>query len=151
MLTHRNLVNFCDWYRTYYNLTPESAVAAYASFGFDADMMDLYPALTTGAAVCIVPEELRLNLALLNQYYQENGVTHAFMTTQMGRMFAAQFPESSLTCLSVGGEKLAPIDPPKNYTLTNAYGPTECTIFTTTQEVDRLYDRIPIGIPLSNV
>ena len=150
MLTHRNLVNFCDWYRTYYSLAPESTVAAYASFGFDADMMDMYPALTTGAAVCIVPEDLRLDLALLNRYYQENGVTHAFMTTQMGRLFAAQFPESSLAHLSVGGEKLVPVEPPKNYTLTNGYGPTECTIFTTTQEVDRMYDRVPIGSPLSN-
>ncbi len=150
MLTHRNLVNFCDWYRTYYGLTPESTVAAYASFGFDADMMDLYPALTTGAAVCIVPEDLRLDLVLLNRYYQENGVTHVFMTTQMGRMFAAQFPDSGIAHLSLGGEKLVPVAPPKGYTLTNAYGPTECTIFTTTQEVDRLYDRVPIGLPLSN-
>ncbi|MER2182164.1 MAG: amino acid adenylation domain-containing protein [Clostridia bacterium] len=150
MLMHRNLVNFCDWYRTHYGLTPESTVAAYASFGFDADMMDMYPALTTGAAVCIVPEDMRLELATLNRYYQTNNVTHVFMTTQMGRMFAAQFPESSLTHLSVGGEKLTPVEPPKNYTLTNGYGPTECTVFTTTQEVDRLYDRVPIGRPLSN-
>ena len=151
MLTHRNLVNFCDWYRNHYSLTAESTAAAYASFGFDADMMDLYPALTTGAAVCIVPEDLRLDLALLNRYYENNGVTHVFMTTQMGRMFAAQFPDSRIDHLSVGGEKLVPIEPPKGYTLTNGYGPTECTIFTTTQEVDRLYDRIPIGMPLSNV
>ena len=150
MLTHRNLVNFCDWYRAYYALTPDSVVAAYASFGFDADMMDLYPALTTGAAVCVVPEDLRLNLVPLNRYYEQHGVTHVFMTTQMGRMFAATVPESGIRHLSVGGEKLVPIEPPKGYTLTNGYGPTECTIFTTTQEVDRLYDRVPIGFPLSN-
>ena len=150
MLTHRNLVNFCDWYRTYYSLTSESVVAAYASFGFDADMMDLYPALTTGAAVCIVPEDMRMDLIVLNCYYLDNGVSHVFMTTQMGRMFAEQIPDCRLKYLTTGGEKLVPLDPPKGYTFTNAYGPTECTIFTTTQEVDRLYDRIPIGLPLSN-
>ncbi len=150
MLTHKNLVNFCDWYRTYYELTPESVVAAYASFGFDANMMDMYPALTTGAAVCIVPEDLRIDLPLLNEYYQKNGVTHVFMTTQMGRLFASQIQDAKLRHLSVGGEKLVPLQPPKGYTLTNGYGPTECTIFSTTQPVDRLYDRIPIGSPLSN-
>ena len=150
MLTHRNLVNFCDWYRTYYTLTPESVVAAYASFGFDANMMDLYPALTTGAAVCIVPEDLRLDLMLLERYYRENGVTHVFMTTQMGRMFATQIQDTGIRHLSVGGEKLVPVEPPKQYGLTNGYGPTECTIFSTVQPVDRLYDRVPIGLPLSN-
>ncbi|MER2236261.1 MAG: AMP-binding protein, partial [Candidatus Limivicinus sp.] len=150
MLTHHNLVNFCGWYRRYYDLTSDSVVAAYASFGFDADMMDLYPALTTGAAVCIVPEEIRLDLHVLNKYYTDNGVTHVFMTTQMGRMFASQITDTGIRHLSVGGEKLVPIAPPKGYTLTNGYGPTECTIFTTTQPVDRLYDRIPSGTPLSN-
>ena len=150
MLTRRNLVNFCSWYRDYYSLLPESVVAAYASFGFDASMMDTWPALTTGAAVCIVPEEIRLDLNVLNRYYKENGVTHVFMTTQMGRMFASQITETSIHCLSVGGEKLVPLPPPEGFSLTNAYGPTECTIFSTTQKVDRLYDRIPIGSPVSN-
>lgn len=150
MLTHKNLVNFCDWYRKYYDLVPGSVVAAYASFGFDADMMDLYPALTTGAAVCIVPEEMRLDLALLDRYYEDNKVTHAFMTTQMGRMYATSIDDIKLKHLSVGGEKLVPVNAPEGYTLTNGYGPTECTIFTTAQPVDRLYDRVPIGLPLSN-
>ena len=150
MLTHRNLVNFCDWYRRHYDLTQESVVAAYASFGFDADMMDLYPALTTGAAVCIVPEEMRLDLQIMNRYFEDNGVTHSFMTTQIGRMFATQIETTSLKHLSAGGEKLVPLKPPKGFSFTNGYGPTECTIFTTTYLVDKLYDRVPIGSPLSN-
>ena len=150
MLEHHNLVNFCDWYRTHYELSCESVVAAYASFGFDACMMDLWPALTTGAAVCIVPEELRLNLPKLNEHYRACGVTHVFMTTQMGRMFATGIEDTSLRHLSVGGERLVPLVPPQGYALTNGYGPTECTIFSTTQLVDRLYERIPIGSPLSN-
>ncbi|MBQ4424779.1 MAG: amino acid adenylation domain-containing protein [Lachnospiraceae bacterium] len=150
MLTHGNLVNFCHWYRGHYGLTADSVVAAYASYGFDACMMDLYTSLTTGAAVCIVPEDIRIDLPVLNRYYTENGVTHVFMTTQMGRMFASEMPDSPIRHLSVGGEKLVPIAPPAGYTLTNIYGPTECTICATTQEVDKLYDRIPIGFALSN-
>ena len=68
-LTHGNLVAFCHWYHHMYNLNGESKVAAYASYGFDANMMDMYPALTCGAAVYIVPEELRLDLIALNDYF----------------------------------------------------------------------------------
>ena len=49
MLEHGNLVTFCEWYHRYYDLRSDDRVAAYASYGFDACMMDLYPALTTGA------------------------------------------------------------------------------------------------------
>ena len=59
MLEHRNIAAFCDWYREFYHLSEESRVAAYASYGFDANMMDMYPALTTGAGICIVEESIR--------------------------------------------------------------------------------------------
>ncbi|MBQ7599738.1 MAG: amino acid adenylation domain-containing protein [Clostridia bacterium] len=150
MLEHGNLVNFCGWYRTYYGLTPDSVVGAYASFGFDACMMDLYPALTAGAAVCIVPEDIRLDLPVLDRYYSDNGVTHVFMTTQMGRIFATSFPGTGIRYLSTGGETLVPLAPPDGFRLVNGYGPTECTVFCTTQPVDQTYDRVPIGSPLFN-
>ena len=150
MLTHGNLVNFCDWYRDHYGLKRGDVVGAYASYGFDACMMDLYAPLTTGAAVCIVPEDIRIDLQVLNEYYKAHGVTHVFMTTQMGRMFADSVKDTSIRHLSVGGEKLVPIVPPEKYTLTNIYGPTECTVCATTYAVDKLYDRVPIGQALSN-
>ena len=152
VLEHRNLCNFCGWYRSYYDLTPESRVAAYASYGFDACMMDMYPALTTGAAVVIIPEEVRLDLAAIQQIFEEEKVTHSFMTTQVGRQFAEYYTGTSLKHLSAGGEKLVPVYPEgKSFILHNAYGPTECTIFTTIFPVDRLYERVPIGKALSNV
>ena len=150
MLNHRNLVNFCAWYRRFYGLKPEHEVAAYAGFGFDVNMMDLYPALTTGAAVCIVPDELRMNLDQVEQYFEANGVTHAFMTTQVCRMFACENDTSSLKYLSCGGEKLVPLNPPSGYKLFNGYGPSECTVYASIHLVDKLYYRIPIGKPLDN-
>ena len=151
MLEQRNLVNFCAWYRNYYGLVPESRVAAYASYGFDACMMDLYPALTTGACVCIIPEETRHDMSQLDKFITENGVTHSFMTTQVGVMFAANYPENpSLKHLSVGGEKLVSMDPP-SYAFHNGYGPTECTIFSTIFDVQKKEPNIPIGHPLDNL
>ena len=149
-LEHRNLVAFCHWYHRYYDLHAGDKVAAYASYGFDANMMDMYPALTCGAAVYIIGEDIRLNLPDLNHYFEEEGITHSFMTTQVGYQFAQNCDNHSLKHLSVGGEKLATIAPPANYLLHNAYGPTECTIFTTTYPLHEQEKNIPIGKPLDN-
>ena len=151
MLEHRNLVAFCHWYKRYYDLKAGDKVAAYASFGFDANMMDLYPALTTGATVYIISEDMRLNLPDLNRYFDEQGITHSFMTTQVGFQFATNVENHSLKHLSVGGEALAALTPPANYAMHNGYGPTECTIFTTTYQLGEYEQHIPIGKPLDNL
>ena len=150
MLSHANLANFCGWYTRYYDLSATDVVAAYASFGFDACLMDMFPALTQGACLRIIPEEMRLDLPALNACFNETGVTLAFMTTQLGRQFAESMDNHSLRALSMGGETLVPLDPPKGYTLHNLYGPTECTIITTAFPMDRPYDRIPLGRPVAN-
>ena len=144
MLEHRNVVTFCDWYRRYYDLHPGDHVAAYASYGFDACMMDMYPALTTGATVYIIPEEIRLDLIALNDYFDANQITHAFMTTQVGCQFA-EMDNHSLRHLSVGGESFIPVEPPTHFQLHNGYGPTECTIFTTIYPIHQYEKNAPIG------
>lgn len=150
MLSHENLVSFCVWFGHNYELTNADNVAAYASFGFDACLMDLYPTLLAGACVHVIPEEMRLDLPALNAYFNANNVTVAFMTTQLGRQFAESMDNKSLRTLSVGGETLVPLEPPTSFSLYNAYGPTECTVFATLFHVDRLYDRVPLGKPLLN-
>ena len=151
MLEHRNLVNFCAWYKDYYKLRPGDRVAAFASYGFDANMMDQYPALACGACICIIPEEVRHDLGALDRFLTDNGVTHSFMTTQVGVMYARNFPDNPiLKHLSVGGEKLISMPPP-SYAFYNGYGPTECTIFSTVFRVQEREENIPIGHPLSNV
>ena len=151
MLEHRNLANFCAWYREFYRLDENSRVAAYASYGFDANMMDLYPALTTGACVVIIEEEIRLDLLALEKRFNEKGITHSFMTTQVGRQFYTMADVKSMRYLSTGGEKLVPLPPREGGpAFFNVYGPTECTIFTTAMRMERLYERVPIGKPLAN-
>ena len=152
MLEHRNLVAFINWYTGFYKMDEKSRAAAYASFGFDADMMDLYPILSCGGQLHIIEEAIRLELLQLQKYFEDNQITHSFITTQVGRQYADMFGDSQYPqYLSVGGETLVPMEPPTGYAFYNAYGPTECTIFTTIFPVDRLYTRVPIGHALSNI
>ena len=150
-LMHSNLVCFCHWYQRYYDLKPGNKVAAYASYGFDACMMDMYPALTCGATVYIVPEELRLDLVALNDYFESEHITNSFMTTQVAYQFATNIENHSLNYLSTGGEKLAGLTPPKDFSLVNVYGPTETTVLVTTYPVARKQQDIPIGSAIDNV
>lgn len=150
-LNHANLVCFIDWYISYYNLQPGNSVGAYASYGFDANMMDMYPALCRGAAVCIVPEDIRLDMEQLNSYLVKNNVTHMFMTTQVGRQFASDIVHTSLKYLSMGGEKLISFPVPEEYKTYNVYGPTECTIFSTIYPLVKGEKDIPIGKMLDNM
>jgi amino acid adenylation domain-containing protein len=150
-LMHSNLVCFCHWYQRYYDLKPENKVAAYASYGFDACMMDMYPALTCGATLYIVPEELRLDLMALNDYFESEHITNSFMTTQVAYQFATNIDNHSLNYLSTGGEKLAGLTPPKGFDLVNVYGPTETTVLVTVYPVEHKQQDIPIGSAIDNV
>ena len=149
-LIHSNIVAFIHWYHRYFNLQETDKVTAYASYGFDASMFDMYPALTRGATVYIIPEELRLDLIALNDYFESEGITNAFMTTQVAYQFATTIENHSLKHFITGGEKLASLTPPKGYTLHNGYGPTETTIIETIYPVTQKLNNIPIGKPLDN-
>jgi len=151
MLTHRNLVNYCTWYQENYGITAADSVPAYASFGFDANMMDMYPTLISGACLHVIPEEMRLDLPGLNDYFTQNRINLAFFTTQLGRQFVETYASvPNLRAVTVGGETLVPIQPPTDYTLYQLYGPTETTVGVTTFAVDQLYDRVPIGHAVNN-
>ena len=145
MLEHGNLNAFVSFYHDEYKPDSNSRMSSYASYGFDANMMDLYPALTCGACVYIIPEDMRLDLMKLGEYFNDNKITHSIITTQVGRQFAEEIDAKYLKHFFVGGEKLVPIVPPKGYVFHNAYGPTEGTVFCTEYPMDKLYYRVPIG------
>ena len=149
MLKHSNIAAFCAWARDYQGLSDNSRVAAYASFGFDANMADTYPALTSGACLYILEEDIRLDLIRIHEYFGEHQITHGFMTTQIARQFAGIGELPYLQYMGTGGEKLAPMDPP-SYRFCNLYGPTECTVLMTSFELDQYYKDIPIGKPIHN-
>lgn len=151
VIEHRNICAMCRSHINEYEVTADSVYSAYASYGFDACLMELYSPLVVGARLHVIDEDIRLDLVKLNKYYEDNGITHAFMTTQVARQFSTEIENRSLKYLITGGERLVPLAPPKNFVLVNIYGPTECVVYITSQRVDKLYDRIPIGKASENV
>ena len=150
MSEHRNWVAFCHMHQKNFHITSESRVAAYASFGFDASPMEIYGTFTIGAELHIIPEEIRLDLIALNEYFEKNQITHSFMTTQVAYQFATSMENHSLEFLMTGGEKLATWPPPAGYTMTNGYGPSETICYVTSYYLKEQRKNIPIGIAMPN-
>ncbi|MCR4763362.1 MAG: amino acid adenylation domain-containing protein, partial [Lachnospiraceae bacterium] len=101
VLCHSGIVNFMHWYVKEYEVTEKDRAGAYSNFGFDAHMIDIYSSVLAGACAVIIPEELRRNLTELNAYYEENGITISFMTTQVGCLFSEM--NKTLRVLTTGG------------------------------------------------
>ena len=149
-LEHRNMVAFCHMHIHTMHLEADSRVGAYASFGFDACLQELWATLIVGATVYIIPEEIRLDLLALNDYFEQNGITHTFMTTQVARSFVNDIDNHSLKAFVTGGEKLADVTPPP-YLLLNGYGPSESICYVTSFAVKEKLQNIPIGKAVENM
>lgn len=151
MFAHSNTLVTATWQKEFYSLGPGSNVTAYASYGFDANVFDTYATIISGATLHIISDDIRLDLLELQKYFNRNHITHATMTTQVGRQFALLKGTQDLRFLNVAGEKLTPLEPPTDFCLYNLYGPTEGSILVSGYQVDRLYRDIPIGKALDNV
>ena len=151
VLEHRNLAAIISYQLRVSAINQNTKYAAYASYGFDANMLDTYPVLCGGGELHILDEEIRLDLGAIEKYFKKNQITHAFMTTQVGRAFAEMTDCESLKYLSTGGEKLVPLKFKKDLEFINIYGPTECAIYVTSATIASGQNFIPIGKPNDNL
>ena len=150
MLSHRNIMVFALNHAKLQQMDENCRVATYASYGFDAYQQDLWVAMVSGAALCIISEDIRYDLTDLHDFLLKEHITHTFMTTQVGTQMAINYPDiPDLRVFYVGGEKLVSIDPPR-YRFVNGYGPTETTVYVACYEVNKNEKNIPIGYATDN-
>ena len=124
-VTRKSIVNVAASYVDSYGLSSSDVYGLFSAIGFDAASFAINAVLYAGACLSIVPKDIRLNIRKLNRYYVENNVTHSFITTQVGKLFAQSISHTSLKVLLVGGEKLGEFESPQDYTFVDIYGPTE--------------------------
>lgn len=148
-MLHGNVASFCQHYRDIVGFKAGDVHAGFASLGFDMGMQEVFAPLSCGGTLCLVPEEIRLDLASVADYYQSHGVTHACLTTQLARCFAQNLRCPTLRFLVGGGEKLVGFQPVFDYQFINAYGPTESTAFILYHFVNEYEQDVPIGKPVA--
>ncbi|MDD4494335.1 MAG: amino acid adenylation domain-containing protein [Eubacteriales bacterium] len=148
MIEHKSLINLCCWHNQVFEVTDKERTTKYAGEGFDASVWEIFPYIITGATIYILNKETKIDLMVLNQYYQENSITISFLPTPVCEQFL-KLKNNSLTRLLTGGDKLKYFIN-KSYKLYNNYGPTENTVVTTCFQVRRNTPNIPIGKPINN-
>ncbi|MDM5296915.1 amino acid adenylation domain-containing protein [Bacillus pumilus] len=148
MVEHQSLVNLSFWHNDAFQVTHADRTAKYAGFGFDASIWEMFPAWMAGAELHIIDEAIRLDMMKLNTYFNEKGITIAFLPTQLCEQFMSM-ENHSLRYLLTGGDKLKQVKPVR-YQLVNNYGPTENTVVATSGIIDPHQGTLPIGTAIAN-
>jgi amino acid adenylation domain-containing protein len=133
-VTHGNLSNLLSWYNSAFGVSRHDRVTQMRALTFDVSVAELWPALSAGATVYsldrstyLVPERLRDYLVR-----QEITICEA-PTLVVEQLLTLEWPrETKLRYLQTGGESLR-VFPPLGlpFQVINSYGPTECTVIST--------------------
>jgi bacitracin synthase 1 len=150
MVTHRSSVNLCTWHNRNFAVTARDRASHYAGFGFDASVWEIFPYLIKGAALIVIPGDMRLDIPVLKEYFVKNMITVGFLPTQACERFMGEGSgAASLRALLTGGDALKRFTR-RDYALYNNYGPTENAVVTTSCQVGEWTHNIPIGKPIAN-
>lgn len=156
-ITHRGLLNLIYWHRRAFSITAADRASQVASFGFDAAVWEVWPYLTTGASVHFPSDATRGSAKSLREWLLAQEITVSFVPTAMAEsLLELDWPtQLPLRLLLTGADTLHRY-PPSNlpFALINNYGPTECTVVSTSGAVlpAAEKDRQPsIGRPIDNV
>lgn len=138
---------------------PHMRMLRLAPLAFDASTLELLVTLTRGATVEVYPPG-DADPAALAEFLRRTGVTHAWLTSGLFQIVAEHRPDAfrGLRQLLTGGGVVSArhvrrvLEHCAGLRITNGYGPTENTVFTTTCHVDGAHqvgDDLPIGTPLA--
>ena len=156
-ITHANLLNLIHWHIRAFKITSSDHATMQASPGFDAAVWELWPYLVAGGTVHIVEDALRADSKSLRDWMIAKGITLTFLPTAIAEaMIALEWPaEARLRYLLTGADVLHRFpEPGLPFTLVNNYGPTECTVVTTSGAISpgASTTSLPgIGRPIDNV
>ncbi|MEU3422355.1 amino acid adenylation domain-containing protein [Streptomyces murinus] len=155
VVPHAALLNFLQAMRQRVPLRPDERLLAVTTVAFDIAALELYHPLLSGAAIVLAPKESVPQPSAVLDLIARHGVTVVQGTPSLWQMLVAHEPEAlrGLRML-VGGEALpvALADSLRTLTddLTNLYGPTETTIWSTAADLTGTTGAPPIGRPIIN-
>ncbi|HYV24459.1 MAG TPA: non-ribosomal peptide synthetase [Pyrinomonadaceae bacterium] len=155
-VTHANLANLIDWHVQAFDVTSADRASHLSNVSFDAAVWEVWPYLAKGAALYLPDNETRVSPISLRDWFMANDITISFVPTPLAEsLMALPWPDkNSLRFLLTGADTLHRY-PTRglSFTLVNNYGPTECTVVTTSGRIDSRAlgnDRPTIGRAITN-
>jgi tyrocidine synthetase-3 len=158
LIRHRGIINMIYSHRSIFSEAPGSRFSQVSGPGFDAMGFEVWPSLTSGAALYIVDDEIRANPTGMKEWLIRNGITISFQPTVLAEaLLEEHWPQQgvALRFLRTAGDRLKKY-PRRSYSfrLFNLYGPTEDSVWTTWTEVKEteanMYRYPTIGKPIHN-
>jgi len=151
MIHQAGLWNFINAVIDMEHLTADDRISAHRSFSFDAHIEDMFPVLTIGGSVHIMPESIRLDLAAIRDFLFEHRITGGGYATPIATLLLNTYKDLPVRFMTAGGEKLAGVYS-DHIEIINVYGPTECTDDTSYYSIQPgcRVSNIPIGQTIAN-
>ena len=156
-ITHAGLANLVAWHHEAFGITPADRATQVASPGFDAAVWELWPYLTAGASVHAPDEGTRLDPVALRDWLVDMRITVTFAPTPLAeQLMTLPWPDATALRIMLTGADTLHRHPPASlpFVVVNNYGPTECTVVTTSGivPVDAGQTELPsIGRPIPGV
>jgi amino acid adenylation domain-containing protein len=158
MIEHRGVVNLIHGRPESFGISTSSRGLLFTSLSFDHSVSEIFSALTGGACLHLVKDEIRLDRTKLWKYFEQHSITHTSITpTLLQDSKESPSLKTPLTFV-IMGETLPATSIPHvqkvvpNGKIINEYGPTETTVATTIWKCPNDYqgDIVPIGRPIPN-
>jgi amino acid adenylation domain-containing protein/non-ribosomal peptide synthase protein (TIGR01720 family) len=147
--------------QSYADFSPTLRILQTGALDFDASTLEIWGPLLSGGTVCLLAKPDLLEIDRLKRAIQENAINTMWMSSPLfnqllesdGSLF------DSLRHVLVGGDVVSPSHVRRlrarvpRIRVTNGYGPTENTTFSTTFDLpvgEEVPDPIPIGRPIAN-
>ncbi|MBU2223712.1 MAG: amino acid adenylation domain-containing protein, partial [Gammaproteobacteria bacterium] len=128
-------------------LGPDSRVLQFASFSFDAGLVEFFLALCSGATLYMYPTAVIRDPVALDQAVQRDQLTHALLTPALLPYLDLQAWQSVQTLL-IGGEHCPDALArrwARDRRLLNSYGPTEASIYCAQGQLLPDFQRMQMG------
>ncbi|OBR08016.1 Non-ribosomal peptide synthetase [Colletotrichum higginsianum IMI 349063] len=153
MVEHRSLSSSLVALGSSHDMTPATRTMQFASYAFDAMLVEIWSTLAFGGCVCVPSDQQRMND--ITGFITTARVNHLFCTPSLSRTIPpdAVMPWP-LQKVSLGGEAMSQGDVDRwcsrGAWLSNGYGPTEACIASTVQVMTQATPIGTVGFPLDS-
>lgn len=133
-LVHSGLSNLVCWHRRAFQVTPADRASAQSALGFDAAVWEMWSYLASGASLHLADESVRNDAAALRDWIVSRRITISFAATVMAeKLLRLDWPEETALRFLLTGADTLKVYPSARlpFVLVNNYGPTECTVVST--------------------
>ncbi|OAS17969.1 amino acid adenylation domain-containing protein [Paenibacillus oryzisoli] len=168
LIAHRGVVNLSNTFANKLEISSVDVLTQFSTFSFDASILDTFNCLLNGATLAILTKDEQLTPDLFLSLLESKKITiiGCIPTSVFNRLTETTIPNpksmwQTVRNITVGGEALLTDHVRKfqdkfgmDTVIFNAYGPTECTVVTTTFKITEYWNSnsitVPIGSPIGN-